>query len=175
MVPVFKNLGKVPLLKASALLVFFLWLVKSEKLVNNRIVDYLEKSGFFSDFHNCFRLSRSIAGVTQAVAIDICKSFDRVLHAGFLHKLGSYEISGQVFGLIYSFLKNRRLWVVLIGKSPQEYPINAGVPQESILGSTVFLLYINDLSVNVICNIAILLMILLSTLNVIRHLICGNN
>ena len=51
--------------------------------------------------------SRSV--VTQAVAIDICKSFDRVWHVGFLHKLGSYGISGQVFGLIYSFLKNRRL------------------------------------------------------------------
>ena len=60
-----------------------------------------------------------------------------------LHKLKSYWISGQIFCIISSFLSNRWLPVVLDGKSSQEYPVNAGVPQGSILGSTVFLLYIN--------------------------------
>ena len=45
--------------------------------------------------------------------------------------------------------------MVLDEKSSQEYPVNAGVPQCSILGHTLFLLYINDLPVDVICDIAI--------------------
>ena len=58
-----------------------------------------------------------------------------------------------MFGLISSFLSNRLLRVVLDGKSSQEYPVNAGVPRGSILGSTFFLLYINDLPDDSICNI----------------------
>ena len=78
-----------------------------------------------------------------------------VWHAGLLHKLKSYGISGQIFCLISSFLSNRRLQVVLHGKSSQEYPVNARVPQNSILGPTFFLLYINDLPDDVICDIDI--------------------
>ena len=143
-----------------------------EKLVNNRTVDHLEKCGLFSDFLYGFRSSRSTAdlltvvsdrlarafnrsGATRALVLDISKAFDRVWHAGLLHKLNPYEISGQIFDLISSFLSNRRLRVVLDGKSSQEYPVNAGVPHGSILGPTLFLLHINDLPDNVICNIAI--------------------
>ena len=77
---------------------------------------------------------------TRAVGPDISKAFDRVWYAGLLHKLRFYGISSQVFGLISSFLSYRQLRVVLDGKSPQEYPVNAGVPQGSILGPTLFLL-----------------------------------
>ena len=103
------------------------------------------------------RIARAFnrSGATRAVAADISKAFDRVWHAGLLHKLKSYGISGQIFGLISSFLSNRQLRVVLDGKSSQEYPVNAAVPQRSILRLTLFLLYINDLPDDVIYNIAI--------------------
>ena len=75
-----------------------------DKLVNNRIVDHLEKCGLFSAFQCGFRSSRSTAdlltvasdriarafyrsGATRAVALDIFKAFGRVWHAGLLHKL----------------------------------------------------------------------------------------
>ena len=89
------------------------------------------------------------------MALDISKAFDRVWHAGLLHKLRSYGISGQIFGLISSFLSKRWLRVVLDGKSSQEYPVNSGVPQGFILGPTLFLLCIIDLRDDVISNIAI--------------------
>ena len=60
-------------------------------------------------------------GATRNVALDICKAFDRVWHAGLLHKFKSYRISGQIF------LSNRWLWLVLDGKTTQECPVNAGV------------------------------------------------
>ena len=169
-VPVFRNVGERSTAK-NYRPVSLLSVVSKvfEKLVNIRIVDHLEKCGLFSDFQYGFRSSRSTAGLltvvsdriarpfnrsgsTPAVALDISKAFDRVWHAG---KLKSYGISGQIFGLISSFLSNRRLRVALDEKLSQEYPVNAGIPQGSILGLTLFLLYINDLPDDVICNIAI--------------------
>ena len=105
-----------------------------EKLVTSRILNHLEKCSLFSVFQYDFRSSRSItdlmmvvsdsiarafnrSGATQAVALDICKAFDRVWYASLLHKRKSYGISGQVFCLILFFLSNRRLLVVLNGKS----------------------------------------------------------
>ena len=96
----------------------------------------------FSDFQYGFRSSRSTAdlqtvvsdriarafnrsGTTQAVALYISKAFEIVWYAGLLHKLRSYGISGQTFGLISSFLSNRWFWVVLDGNSSQEYQVNA--------------------------------------------------
>ena len=85
-----------------------------ERLVNNKLVDHIEKFGLFSDFQHGFKSSQStadllivmsdrIARATRAVALNISKAFDRVWHAGLFHKLKSNGISGQTFGLILSF------------------------------------------------------------------------
>ena len=118
-----------------------------------------------------------MSGDTQAVALDISKAFDRVWHAGLLYKLKSYGISGQILGLISSFLSKGWLQVVLDGKSWQEYPNNAGVAQGSILGPTHFLLYINDLPDDVICDIAIYAddTTLYSKFDQACDVMCGNN
>ena len=84
-------------------------------------------------------------------------------------------MSGQVFGLIFSFLSNRWLQVVLDDKYSQEYLVNDGVPQGSILGPTLFLPDINDLPGDAAVILLSMRMILLSILSVIRHLIRGNN
>ena len=127
---------------------------------------------FFSDFQYRFRFSRSItnfltvlsdriarvfnrSGATRAVALDIYKAFDRICQAGFLQKRKYYGVSCQIFDLISSFLCNRRLRVVLDGNSLQEYSVIAGIPQGCILGLTLFLLDINDLSDDFICSIAV--------------------
>ena len=144
--PVFKNVGERSTAK-NYRPVSLLSVVSKvfEKLVNNGIVDHLEKCSLFSDFQYGFRSFRSTAdlltvvsdriarafnrsGATRAVALDTSKAFHRVWHAGLIHKIKSYGISGQIFGLISSFLSNWHLRVVLDGKSSQEYSVNAGVP-----------------------------------------------
>ena len=109
-VPVFKNAGERSTAK-NYRPVSLLYVVSKvfEELVNNRIVDHLEKCDLFSDFQYGFRSSRSTAdlltvvsdriartfnrsGATRAAALDISKAFDRVWHAGLLDKLKSYGI-----------------------------------------------------------------------------------
>ena len=143
MVPVFKNFWERITAK-NYCRVSLLSVVRKvfEKLVDNRIVDHLEKCGLFSDFQYGFRSSRSTAdlltvvsdriarafnrsGATRAVTLDISKAFDRVWHAALLHKLKPYFylalfLSGLTeFGLISSFLSNRQLRFILYGKSSQ--------------------------------------------------------
>ena len=67
----------------------------------------------------------------------------------------SCGILGQIFGLILSFPSNRWLPVVQDGKSSQKFQDNDAFPYGSVSGPTLFLLYINDLPDDVICNIAV--------------------
>ena len=108
----------------------------------------------------------------RAVARD--KPFDNVWHAGLLHNLESYGISGQIFGLISANLSNRRVRVVLDGKSLQEYPV-----KQEFLKAPFLVLHFSCYTLMTFRMLSVILlsvlMILISTLSLIRHLkICGN-
>ena len=192
-VPVFKNVGERSTAK-NYCPVSLLSVVSKvfEKSVNNRIVDHLEKCDLFPDFQYGFRSSRSTAvlltvvsdsiarafnrsGTTRAVALDISKAFDRVWHAGLLHKLKSYGISGQIFGLISSFLSNRRLRVVLMESLHKKIQLMLEFLKGPVLvlhfSCCILMTFLMMLSVILLS----MLMILHSILTVVRHLICGNN
>ena len=66
----------------------------------------------------------------------------------------NYGVSGGMLSIISVFLSNRKLKVVLEGQSSPTRSINSGVPQGSILGPTLFLVYINDLPDNVLSQLA---------------------
>ena len=146
------------------------------------LVDHLERCGLFSDFQYGCQSSQSTADLLTVISngitrtFDISKAFNRVWHTDLLHKLKSYRILRQIFALISSFLSNRQLQVVLDGKSSHEYSVNVGVPQSSNLGAILHFSYYT-LIIFLMLSVILLsmLMILISTLSVIMHLICGNN
>ena len=80
--------------------------------------------------------------------MDISKEFNKVWHEGLLYKLESIGISGNLLNLFHSLLNDRYQRVVINGQHSHWAPILAGVPQGSILGSLLFLIYKDDLPDN---------------------------
>ena len=113
--------------------------------------------------------------LTQAVTLDISKAFDMIWHVGLLHKVKSYGISGQIFGFISSFLSYRLLLVVV------DESLHKNI--QLMLDFLSFLFLVLHFSFYMLMTFMMILfvillsmlLVLLSTLNMVRHLICGNN
>ena len=84
---------------------------------------------------------------------DVSKAFDKVWYDGVIFKLEQNDISGNLLNNLIEFLCNRKQRVVLNGQVSVWASVNGGVPQWSIVGPLLFLIYINDLSDNLSSNV----------------------
>ena len=89
----------------------------------------------------------------RSIFLDISKAFDKVWHDGLIFKMRQNGISSQLLKLFQNYLNNRKQRVVLNGFQAGYSPIESGVPQGSVLGPLLFLIYINDLERNIKSNV----------------------
>ena len=85
----------------------------------------------------------------RAVFLDISKAFDKVWQEGLIFKLKQNGISGKLLKFFEDYLYNRKQRVIINGSNSELADINSGVPQGSVLGPLLFLVYINDLEKNI--------------------------
>ena len=134
-----------------------------ERLIYNQFIEYIEKDKILSNLQFGFQKNKStehaissiFTDITNALTrkhssycifLDFAKAFDTVNHKILIQKLDYYGVKGSTLALFENYLSNRVQVVEVNGKISDKGVIKHGVPQGSILGPLLFLLYINDIS-----------------------------